>query len=270
MEKTHDLIRVLKYFFLYLFIATLAVPMLLYLLVYLMESIVWGHETSLEALMNNSMIDDASLILGNFCLIVLFIKKKYTSLNWAEKPWTQIGKQKNLYLWAILLELASILPINLLVVWLNLSDYSTALDTDSTLTLGSVIGIVCFAPLAEELVMRGAIEEKLLQAKRSAGVAIGLSAFLFAILHVYPSLMINAFLCGLVTGWVYYRTRNVLLCVAMHITANGLSCLIDWMQPGNPISEFAHETRIIFLALFSLVFMVYSISQLKKLTGLKD
>lgn len=138
-----------------------------------------------------------------------------------------------------------------------------------TLSVASVLGICLLAPLAEEMVMRGGVEEELLQWRNNPMVAILLSSFLFAILHFYPSIITGAFLGGIIYGWIYYRTRNIWICFLMHFANNSLSCLLDWSYSNNSINpDILFQTNIIILALFSLVLMAVSIVNINRKTNI--
>ena len=267
MEKhKHPLVTILKYFFLYIAVALIAVPLLIYALAFAVENLIGDNGVSWVDVMDNKILDEVVLIVTNFIVILLFVKKKYANLNGLCRPFETVRRYKQVFGWAVLLELSALLPVNILVASLNLTDYIDITSSDPLGLLG-ILGVCLFAPLAEELVMRGSIEEKLLQGKYHPAAAILLSSFLFAIVHGQPSLIVNAFLGGLLTGWVYYRTRNILVCFIMHLTCNAFSCLYDYLQPGNPISEFAYETRMIFVALFCLIWMVFSITKLQRWTA---
>ena len=265
-NNKQDLKSALKYLLLYFLIAQCVTPLVIYGLDFSIEKFVLGNEVSIESILNNSALDDWNLIISNLLIIVIFIQKKYTNLDLSAQ--LAIGKYKSVFLWAILLELSSILPINLLVASLNLSDYNMLMESGETTSLVGIFGVCLFAPFAEELVMRGGIEEKLLQWKGNATIAILLSSFFFAILHLYPSAMIGVFLSSLFTGWVYYRTRNVMVCFFMHFTNNAVSCLADWLRPEDTIGpDSIFQTKILIIAIFSLFFMVASLSNLKRQTS---
>lgn len=252
----------IKYYFLYIVIVLLATPFIVYSLSFLIVKYVLRNEVSYESIMNSSALDNVTMIIGNLLLIACFIKGGYTNLSFS-KSWF---KDKTLFSWAIALELSSILPINLLVASLDFNDYAMA-TSGGTLSVASVVGICLLAPLAEEMTMRGGVEERLLLWKNKPIVAILLSSFLFAILHLYPSLIIGAFLGGIIYGWLYYRTRNIWICFLMHFANNSLSCLMDWLYSNNSISpDILFQTNVIVLALFSLVFMVVSIMNIKRKT----
>ena len=152
---------------------------------------------------------------------------------------------KELLLWILILELSSILPINLLVDCLNFNDFTSS-TSDSGLSVAAVVGTCLLAPLAEEMVMRGGVEEYLLRWKPNAFLAI---------------------LISLLYGWVYYRSRNVVLCFLMHMVNNVASCLADWLKPDiGTVFDIFFQTRVIIITMFCVVFMVASIMTIKKKT----
>ena len=140
-----------------------------------------------------------------------------------------------------------------------------AIASDDPVSLLSLLSICLFAPVAEEMVMRGGIEEKLLQWKNNPVLAILVSSLLFGILHLSPSLIIGTFLSGLIAGWVYYRTRNVWICILMHMSNNITSCLVDWLASD---IQFNSDDLLVKLAIFICVALVaVSIYYFRKMTA---
>lgn len=270
MENSkQNLKSILKYYLLYILTVLIAVPAIVYLLFFIADKYLSVSGASPDATFNSGIADDISLILGNLVIIWIFIKKKYTSLTLPGGLSLSPGRSKSLFLWAFILQLSSILPINIFVAFLDLNDYSTAVAADGTLSIAGIIGISLLAPLAEELVMRGGIEEKLLQRRCSATLAIVLSSFLFAILHLSPSLVIGAFLNGVLYGWVYYISRNVLACFLMHMTNNAFSCVADILQFGE--SAFSDSMLPVKIMLVSLIVLAISVWKLKmSISGQKN
>lgn len=85
------------------------------------------------------------------------------------------------------------------------------------LGFGSVL-----APITEELLFRGVLLPGLLRNYRPA-VAIGQSALLFGLIHFNSAQSLNAFLMGLLLGWVYYQSRSLWLCIGLHGLHNSLA-----------------------------------------------
>jgi len=92
-----------------------------------------------------------------------------------------------------------------------------------------VVGLL--APLAEELVFRGAILRALLRWDKNAWVGIAISAVLFAIIHMNPAQMPHAFLVGLLLGWMYYRTDSIVPGVVFHWVNNSVAYVLYNLYP---------------------------------------
>lgn len=81
-------------------------------------------------------------------------------------------------------------------------------------------------------------------------------------------MIVVAFLNGLLYGWVYYRSRNIVVCFLMHMINNVASCLADWQRPDDSTSlDILFQTRMIIITLFCVVFMVKSLVTIKKKTA---
>lgn len=96
------------------------------------------------------------------------------------------------------------------------------------------IAVGLMAPVAEEFVFRGAILRSLLKALngRYHWVAIALSAALFGWVHGNLAQGFNAFLLGLLLGWLYYRTDSVVPGIIMHWVNNTIVYIMIKLMPG--------------------------------------
>lgn len=84
-----------------------------------------------------------------------------------------------------------------------------------------LLAVVILAPVIEEFVFRGIIFASL--EKFGAGFAIVASALVFGMAHITPGSFIFATGAGLVFGFVYYKTRNLWVAVAIHFVNNLLA-----------------------------------------------
>lgn len=73
--------NVIKYYFLYIVIVLLAIPVILYSLFFLIGKYLIGNEISFEKIMNSSALDDATMIIGNLLLILVFVNNKYNIIG---------------------------------------------------------------------------------------------------------------------------------------------------------------------------------------------
>ena len=89
----------------------------------------------------------------------------------------------------------------------------------------SFLLVAIFAPVFEEWLCRGMVLRGLLS-KMKPGWAIVVSALFFAIIHMNPWQSLNAFIIGVVMGYVYYRTGSLLLTMLIHFVNNGTSVIL--------------------------------------------
>ena len=265
-RRNSNLFKALKFYLFYVLVVLITTPLVVYLISFFVEKYFFEWNVSFNLILNNGILDEIILILGNLFIILMLVKKRAVIINNFCRRTAKVSFDKELLLWILILELSSILPINLLVDCLNFNDFTFS-TSDSGLSVAAVVGTCLLAPLAEEMVMRGGVEEYLLRWKPNAFLAILISSLLFGALHLYPSLISAAFLNGLLYGWVYYRSRNVVVCFLMHMVNNVASCLADWLKPDiGTVFDIFFQTRVIIITMFCVVFMVASIMTIKKKT----
>lgn len=103
--------------------------------------------------------------------------------------------------------------------FLSGQDVVDALGSRGLMILGLVI-----APIFEEMAFRGGFLEVLLK-RYSARQAILTSSLLFAVYHLNPWQFCGTLLFGIASGWLYLRTRSVILCILGHSFVNALAML---------------------------------------------
>lgn len=93
----------------------------------------------------------------------------------------------------------------------------------------SFLTVAIFAPIFEEWMCRGMVLRGLLT-KMKPGWAIVVSALFFAVIHANPWQALNAFLIGLVMGYVYYKTGSLILTMIIHFVNNGTSVVLSHLD----------------------------------------
>lgn len=148
------------------------------------------------------------------------------------------------YLLAILLGASYIFiqtPLNLFYNFLFGTDYNILYDFDGleSLKLIKIICSVILAPLAEELFFRSYVQKTIGKSSHFA-VAIVLSAFLFSLTHLQletffidildlnltPHHMYLTFFGGLMSAYLYYKSKSVGPSIVMHMCWNLMAYLI--------------------------------------------
>jgi uncharacterized protein len=93
------------------------------------------------------------------------------------------------------------------------------------LFIGIVTFVVCLlAPFAEELLFRGLLLGWLL-GRMPAAVAIGVTAALFAAVHLTPALLPFLFTLGIATGYLRWRTGSTFNSFVAHASQNTFATL---------------------------------------------
>ena len=130
-----------------------------------------------------------------------------------------------------------------------------------------VIGIL--APIAEEMVFRGAILRSLLKAfsKQMHWLAIIISALLFGATHGNLPQGCHAFAIGLLLGWLYYRTNSIVPGIVFHWVNNSVAYVMFNLLPqendGKLIDLFHGNQRMMMYAIgFSLCILLPALFQL--------
>ncbi len=134
----------------------------------------------------------------------------------------------------------------------------------------TIIVVAIAAPIAEELVFRKALIDRL--GRYGDKIAIVVSAAAFALFHGNIIQFVYAFLVGLVLGYVYRKTGNILYSIIIHVLMNFngsvLSQLVleksgymDIMQQAAGGAEIStemlmeHAGGMLMFALYSLVLL---------------
>ena len=126
-----------------------------------------------------------------------------------------------------------------------------------------VIGLL--APLAEELVFRGAILRSLLKWNSRPWVAILISAVLFSAAHMNPAQIPHTLLIGLLLGWMYYRTDSIVPGVVFHWVNNTVAYVLYNLYPNPDMTTtdlFGSERPVLMAVGFSLCILIPSLLQL--------
>lgn len=217
-------------------------------------------------------------LTSNMLVIATVLSSVFTACLFAKLRWTPVSrhwlreKPVGVLFWAALAALGSILPSE----WLVEQMQHTMPEAQEKLfeqimaqPIGYIsIGIV--APLAEEMVFRGAILRKLLGrfGEKWHWVAILISAVIFGAVHGNIPQFVHAALIGLLLGWMYYRTGSILPGVLLHWVNNTVAYVMfnamPQMADGKLIDIFHGSTKMVTLSIiFSMFILIPSILQLQ-------
>ncbi len=127
--------------------------------------------------------------------------------------------------------------------------------------------LVVAAPLLEEFLCRGVLLESL-RAKYGVIAAVVVSAVCFGILHLQPALMVNAFVLGLIFGFIYIRSGSLWTTIILHAANNALAYLM--MTRGVGSLTDAIGSRWLYVLIYIVAAAVFVIAGYRTLGTLKQ
>ena len=215
---------------------------------------------------SNPVLLALSTVFSNLITLIIFLKTKWTPLTrdyLLSKPWASL-------LWVALFTLGTIIPLSFLWESLGIEmDKSTENIFEGLMKEPwGYVAVGILAPLAEEIVFRGAILRTLLgmMSKKNHWVAIMISAALFGVAHGNTAQFVNALLMGLLLGWMYYRTKSLVPGILMHWVNNTVAYILANIAPqsnGKLIDLFHGDEKTMYYAVgFSLCIMIPSFIQM--------
>lgn len=204
-----------------------------------------------------------STVVVSVLTIVVFLWARWTAVSprWLRtRPWMTL-------IWSAVAALGAIIPS----MWLQeqIPELPNWVESEFDMILANrwgylVIGLL--APIAEEIVFRGAILKSLLNSRLSVGAAITISALFFALIHFNPAQMPHAFLVGLLLGWMYQRTGSILPCVAYHWVNNSVAYVMYnfYPDPNIKLADLFHgsQQHVVMAVGFSLLILLPALYQL--------
>lgn len=194
--------------------------------------------------------------------VFLLAKWSVVSRHWVRtRPWFVL-------FWCVVAALGAIVPS----VWLqeHMPELPNMVEGEFDMIMKDrwgyfVVGLL--APLAEEMVFRGAILRSLLRWKQNPWVGIAISALLFAVVHMNPAQMPHAFLIGLLLGWMYWRTDSIVPGVVYHWVNNTVAYILYNIYPDPDLTlveMFGSEQKVLMALGFSLLIFLPSLFQLNQ------
>jgi membrane protease YdiL (CAAX protease family) len=125
----------------------------------------------------------------------------------------------------------------------ELTKFLTAFTSPARLLVGLVV-IAIVPAVAEELVFRGVIQRNLVRWFGSRHVGVWLAAAIFSAIHVQFFGFVPRFLLGLVLGYLYEWSGNLLVPMAAHFTQNALQLILLYLAQGHRLpSSFDPDTN---------------------------
>ena len=224
-----------------------------------------------NGLANADNIGITALIISNvvssLLTIIIFLKAKWTL--WARdylatRPWGVV-------FWVIILSFGLSSPTMWLQEELHLEMPKEMEDlfTSVCSTPYGYFTLAVLAPWAEEVVFRGAILRKLLEifSHQMHWVAIVISAIIFGAVHMNMAQGVNAFVLGLLLGWMFYRTGSIFPGIVLHWANNTIAYILVRLRPDLSNASLTDicggdENKVLLYVGFSMLIVIPAIFQL--------
>ncbi len=87
-----------------------------------------------------------------------------------------------------------------------------------------LLALLVIAPIFEELLCRGVILEAI-RRKHGGFIACVLSSLIFGVMHLEPQAVLNAFMIGMLLGYLYIRTNSIFAPMLIHLFNNVIAYL---------------------------------------------
>jgi membrane protease YdiL (CAAX protease family) len=113
----------------------------------------------------------------------------------------------------------------------GLTKFLTEFTTSARLLVGLLV-IAVTPAVAEELVFRGVFQPNLQRWFNSRHVGIWLTAAIFSAIHLQFFGFVPRFLLGLILGYLYEWSGNILVPMAAHFTQNAFQLLLIYLAQG--------------------------------------
>ncbi len=234
---------------------------LLYLVVFLLLQVF------ASIIMPFTGLDSAvSIILANVISSIIAIAL-FVQFGWVRLSKGFVHRRPyRLLVWVGVLSAALILPSQYLEGFIN-TDMPDNLVEMFKMIMSHPLGYLTvgiIAPVAEEVVFRGAILRRLLDIGGHPWVAIAGSALIFGAIHGNMAQFYHAFFMGLLLGWIYLRTGSILPGIIIHWVNNSIAYALCVAFPekadATVIELFDGNTILLYSSLaVSIVLIVISL-----------
>ena len=120
-----------------------------------------------------------------------------------------------------------------------------------------IVLAVIMAPIFEEIVFRGIIQKGLINKGMNPATAIIISSVVFGLVHGNPWQFVGAVLLGCVLGFVYHKTKSLLLPILLHAFNNLCSSILIFYGDTESFAEVFHISEWIVLGIGIILFAVF-------------
>ena len=120
-----------------------------------------------------------------------------------------------------------------------------------------IVLAVIMAPIFEEIVFRGIIQKGLINKGMNPATAIIIASVVFGLVHANPWQFVGAVLLGCVLGFVYHRTKSLLLPILLHAFNNLCSSILIFYGDSESFADVFRISEWLVLGIGIILFAVF-------------
>ena len=127
------------------------------------------------------------------------------------------------------------------------------------------IAVVILAPLGEEIIFRGFLQQTLEKQWKDTTRAILFTALIFSLIHMNPYWFIQIYFLGVILGFLAWKTKSILAPLILHSLNNSMALILSMLdlQQNSLYTWNGHVAPwILIFALFSIFFGFKQINQI--------
>lgn len=211
--------------------------MALGIIIVFIQAFAAGVEKNEEALLEFAFESDIvgwSILLGYVLTIAVFLGKRYVRISMGRIERSTFGMMACMAVFISLgwmfteVSILQLAEADKLFAddWEELEEFEKMMGG----TLGAIsVGIL--APIAEEIGFRGVLMGGLLRMRCKPWLAIILSAIVFSFFHGTYLQLLGTMVFGIITGWLFWRTRSLIPGMIIHIVNNSTAVILEKFIP---------------------------------------
>ena len=194
-----------------------------------------NNQDAVSKFVSETTIAQWAVALGFALAIVVFLGKRYVRISTGRikrSTWGMVAFMAALAsLGWMFTEVSTMLLVDFDKLFPGEVEGTEQQISNLTSELLGAISVGLLAPIAEEIGFRGVLLGGLLRMRCKPWVAIVLSAIVFALVHGFSVKLFGTMVFGIITGWLFWRTRSLLPGMIIHIVNNSTAVILEKFIP---------------------------------------
>ena len=198
--------------------------------------------------MFSSRITIGAIVLGYVVTIAVFLGMRYVKIKTGriehDRLWKTIGVAALIAFGWMFIEMGILQLIDADKLFADEIEELEKFGKIMSGPLGAIaVGIL--APISEEIGFRGVLMGGLLRMRCGAWPAIVISALVFALFHGTQIQLLGTTVFGIISGWLYWRTRSLIPSMIIHMVNNSTACILEMVAPDYEPGKIASVAFIV-------------------------